>query len=222
MRRNKLKPKNDNCFKLFGSIFMAAGLLMMGITLHLFFNNSTERNNAVKCQGTIVSFVHNNPVISFEYDGQIFSKVFSETYSWWHEGKKLDVFYNSIEDKAYISSMDFVEIFVCFGFAIISCLIGIISYTLENKKQKKYIRLKNKGIRLECIIRDIYIHNEVYINGSHPITITCNYKNPNGIDYRFKSHKIIVDSYDSFCKGDSLIVYADKNNYGDYFVDIGF
>lgn len=202
-------------------IFMAVGFLMLALTVYLMIHDNTKKKNAVACDGVIVQVFQDRTMLGFEYEDEILIRPFGGTNSAWYEGMFIEILYNPVKDRIYISSMDTMRILVCGGLGLIFALAGLIPFVIGKKKGNKYLRLKNEGVCLECTITDVYINDALYMNSRHPVVLTCSYKNSDGTEYRFTSKNILVDSYDFYKVGDKINVYANKENYKDYIVEAG-
>lgn len=215
------KSRTAKKFQTVYIVFLAVGLLLLLLMAYLIWHDYEKIQRSVKCNGVIVELFRDRTMVGFEYEGDMYVRPYGGYSSSWYEGKELEIFYNPVKNVIYIQSMDTMALWVVGSFALIFGLAGLIPLIIEKIKQKKYLRLKNDGDCLECSIIDVYINDELYVNSMHPVTITCSYKNSDGLEYRFKSKPVLVDKYDFYKPGDKIKVYAGKGNYKDYIVEAG-
>jgi hypothetical protein len=109
----------------------------------------------------------------------------------------------------------------------LSLLLFIISLkgTIKNIKRSKNIKnLVQKGIYVQAIISEIYIDNkEKKKNGNYPYKLRAKFNNPldNQI-YVFDSEPTYIDLNSVIKKYNNqmILVYLDKNNTSNYYVDL--
>lgn len=207
-------------FDLLSTIFMTIGFVLLALTAIEIFQDAVKKKDSVPCTGVIVYWARRNPVrIAFEYEDELYIRSYNGRNSSWYEGETIEILYNPVKDRIYLPSMNTVRNIVLVGLALIFGLGGLIPFIVGRRKVNRVRRLKEEGVCLECTIIDVYINESISMNSSNPVVITCSFKNSDDIEYRFKSGNVLVDSYDDYKVGDTIKVYANRENYKDYFVE---
>lgn len=86
---------------------------------------------------------------------------------------------------------------------------------ISTGKEKK---LRETGIALDGVIRDVAINNSVTINGRNPRKLVCEAVLPNGEARYFESGNVSAMIHPSVI-GQAIKIYVDPNDYNKYYVD---
>jgi len=138
-------------------------------------------------------------------------------------GDTIIVYYNPSNPTDYLvdGNINISVIFMIVGTIIF--VFGTFTIIRLNLKYKKYLNVKNTGIRVDARISGIEVDTSIAINNKNPYYILCYGVNPiTGQEQTFRSEnvwedvrKIIEDN-----NIDILPVYIDQSNHNNYYVDI--
>lgn len=116
-------------------------------------------------------------------------------------------------------SVDDSSRYIMIGCGAVFAAVGaafLLSVILKAVRRK---RLMANGDQLTGIITAVNINFSVTINGRHPYRADCEVFDPNnGERYLYRSEDIMEDI--SWLVGNSVTVYADRDNRRKYYVDI--
>lgn len=84
---------------------------------------------------------------------------------------------------------------------------------------KKLKKLKEEGITLTAVVREIAVNNSVSINGRNPRRLICEGMLPNGEKRYFESGNVSPLTHPDVI-GREVYVYIDPENYENYYVDV--
>ena len=101
------------------------------------------------------------------------------------------------------------------GLALLFLLIGIGFLASENKKKGK-LDLRTEGIKKTCMVLDVYVNENTYINGRNPVKITLSDEGKTFIA-KTKAEPGCVKQK----AGDKIDVYFDPNNEKNFYADLG-
>ncbi len=94
--------------------------------------------------------------------------------------------------------------------------MGLLSSLgISTKKEKK---LKETGIAINAVVKDISVNNSVSINGRNPRRLVCEGTLPNGTTQYFESGNVSATVHPSVI-GQPIMVYVDRNDPKKYYVD---
>lgn len=110
---------------------------------------------------------------------------------------------------------------------VISILIILITFKETTRNLKKSFNIKNlktKGIYIYANITDVFIDNKKRKSqGRYAYKLRCKYTNPtDNNEYIFESEPSYLNFNEIFSKynNQTIIVYIDKNNTSNYYVDL--
>lgn len=221
-------------YLIFG-IFTAIGLVMIVAGICIRVNTGNFAEDAMEITGTISSIeryrdidgdIHHYVYVNFTYNGKEYRNVeLSEYSSSMYEGKKITLLFNPeadgtaiIRTKSMINLPAMIVFFIGIIFLIIG-LAGIIPTYIIGKKVGRKKNLVNSGRRIEATVKSIEKQYNVRINGRHPFIIICTYTDIfTGIQYCFKSSRILKNPEPAVRIGDTIDVYVDEKDYSKYYV----
>ena len=86
---------------------------------------------------------------------------------------------------------------------------------ISTGKEKK---LKETGIALNGVIKDVAVNNSVSFNGRNPRKLVCEAVLPSGEARYFESGNVSAMTHPSVI-GQAITIYVDPNDYKKYYVD---
>lgn len=207
-------------FLIIGIIITSIGLYTLVIML--------DNSNKVDTTGTISSIVSTSSdtpdvYVTYNVDGKRYTSVMRGYSSTFYEGKKIDIYYMK-NDPNIIGNKKLELLILLLPFiGLIFLLIGGINIfkVISNKKKKE--RLIKTGIKIEATYIETNTNFNLRVLGRNPSNIICEYDDPISKNtYRFKSERLWYDPslYISDCEIETFIVYVNKNDMKDYYVDI--
>lgn len=231
-----MKIKNVRSFLvLFGAIFFAAGMSFFWAGVIHTFSFNTFKSNAetVLAEITYIDFrsargdssTSTDVRVSYTVDGQQYEKKLNYYTTGMHVGDTIEIYVdpeNPSKIKVGTVLADVIFMLVGGVFAFVGgCIMAVNAAKILQKK-----RLIRDGERLSAIVTNVYMDNNVRINGRlringrHPYKVECEFTDPySGERYLFSSD-IVTDDI-SYMVGYSVTVYADRDDRSKYYVDIG-
>lgn len=225
-----MKIKNTtNFFILFGAIFFAVGMtfLFSGIIHMISFNAFKNSAETVLAEITYIdpksaysdSSTHTDVLVSYTVDGQKYETELNYYTTGMQVGDTIEIYVNPDNPskiKADVIIGDVIFMIVGSIFAVIGgCFLAVNAAKAAQRK-----RLISDGEQLPAVITNIYMNNNVRINGRHPYRAECEYTDPfSGERYLFASDNIMDNI--SGIVGSTVTVYADRDDRRKYYVDIG-
>lgn len=225
-----MKKTENLALKLICGIFGAVGIIVMLSGIITLVMGMKFKASAVEITAEISAIeaytsggeTHHHVYVSYTYNGKLYKNVSLSSYSGsMYEGEEITILCDP-EDPGHIRSVDGVVIagimmvFVGIIFLIVSVgfLIGMVRKSVRRK------RVISSGRRLEASVEKIELNTGYTVNGQHPYIIYCTYRDDyKDIVYRFKSDNIWTNPELIIHPGDTILVYADENNYKYHYVD---
>ncbi len=225
-----MKIRNVRSFLvIFGAIFFAAGMSFFwaGIIHTISFNTFKSNAETVLAEITYIdlksarsdSSTRTDVRVSYTVDGQQYETKLNYYTTGMHVGDTIEIYVDpespsKIEAGTVLGDV----IFMLVGgvFAVIGGCIMAVSAAkiLQNK------RLIRDGEQLTATVTNVYMNNNVKINGRHPYKAECEFTDPySGERYLFSSDNVTEDI--SYMVGYPVTIYADRNDRSKYYVDIG-
>ncbi len=225
-----MKIRNVRSFLvIFGAIFFAAGMSFFwaGIIHTVSFNTFKSNAETVLAEITYIdlrsarsdSSTRTDVRVSYTVDGQQYETKLNYYTTGMHVGDTIEIYVdpeNPSKIEAGTVLGDVIFMLVGGVFAVIGGCIMAVSAAkiLQNK------RLIRDGEQLTATVTNVYMNNNVRINGRHPYKAECEFTDPySGERYLFSSDNVTEDI--SYMVGYPVTVYADRNDRSKYYVDIG-
>lgn len=219
---------------IFG-IFAVVGLVQIIISVCLLISNKNYEKDSIEITGTISSIesykdqndeLYHEVYVDFTYNGKEYRNVqLSEYSSNMYEGKTIQLLFNPEADKivrtkSMIHFSTLVTSLIGTIFLVIA-LAGIISTAILTKKGNHGKELLKTGKRVEAKVESIETDTFITINGRHPYIVICTYTDIfTGIQYRFKSGRLMRNPEPALKTGDTIDVYVNENDYSKHYVAV--
>lgn len=214
---------------LFGAIFFAAGMSFFwaGIIHTVSFNSFKSKAETVLAEITYIdsrsarrdSSTRTDVWVSYTVDGQQYETKLNYYTTGMHVGDTIEIYVdpeNPSKIKAGTVLGDVIFMLVGGVFAFVGgCIMAVNAAKIFQKK-----RLIRDGEQLTATVTNVYMNNNVRINGRHPYKAECEFNDPySGERYLFSSENV-TDNI-SYMVGYPVTVYTDRNDRSKYYVDIG-
>lgn len=219
---------------IFG-IFAVIGLIQIIISVCILNSNRNYEKDSVEITGTISSIegykdiddeLYHEVYVDFSYNGKEYKNVpLSEYDNTMYEGKKIQLLFNPEADrivrtKSMMNLSTLVTgligaIFLVMGIA------GMISTAILTRKGNHDKELLKTGKRIEATVESIELDTFITVNGRHPYIVICTYTDIfTGMQYRFKSKRLMRNPELVLKPGDTVDVYVNENDYSKHYVAV--
>ena len=214
-------------------ILAGLGLLIAGILVQI--NSKNFAQNANEATATITRIEMDSRTdsdgdtttdytvfVEFEVDGKIYSGRLGFYSVGMYEGGTVTVLYNIDNPQNFRSKSGdtfFYILLIILGIAVLA--FGIIAFINSVKKNKQKTLLTQGGEKVLASVTNIMPGN-IALKGQVCYNLICEYNDPAGNAYFFKSENIWVDIPPPGENNQypQIAVYVDGNDWGKYYVDI--
>lgn len=229
------KSKNRGMI-LFCMIFLVAGIVLVGMAVLIYFNNSSFKNRAVKIPATIERIdsytttrktnrgtrtkTNHNVYVSYEFNGTPYNNIHLRSYtSSMYEGKAITILCDPHNPTDVdVEGMIYFPVILLAVMGVIFGTIGFVPTMILVKKKNKKKKLMTNGKVIYAVVDDVARNLSFAVNGVNPYRIRCSYTD--GLrTYEFVSENMWDNPEEDFPVGSSIRVYVDSNDYGKYYVD---
>lgn len=215
---------------IIGVVFSTIGLLfaVIGIAIGISFSDFSAKAESTTAEITRIETytkssngsltTYHDVYVKYSVDGVTYNVLLDYFDSSMYVGGTVEVLYNP-DNPAEIKGNDITITFIFTGmgivFLIIGLLVGVIPYTKEVKRKK----LIETGEQATGVITNVIVDRSVEINGRHPYKAECEVIDPiTGERYLYSSQTVMNDI--SYLIGQSIAVYYNPDNRGEYYVDL--
>jgi len=217
-------------------IFSIIGLGMLVGSFFLYQNTAGFLTSAVEAEGVVIDLVRKRssdsttyaPTVRFTTANGTMIEFTSSTSSnppSYSRGEQVAILYLPAQpDEAKIDSFSSLwgGTIILAGIGGVFFLIGagMIVYGIRKQNKKEY--LLQRGTRINTNFQAVSRNTSYKVNGRHPYVITSQWMNPKTNELHiFESDNIWFDPKDHI-KTDTMTVYIDPNDPGEYHMDISF
>lgn len=216
------------------NIFLGFGIVMLIISLIIFFSVKKFNASAVKTTGTVIDLIAKrdsksttySPVVTYNDKAGIKHRYISSVSSRppaYNIGEQVEIYYNPNDpDDAKINGWwQYFGVLITGLFALIFGLIGLGYHIVRKVGLARKERLKQSGQLVPASFISVDVNRFVSVNRRNPFFIRCEWKDPlTGIKHPFKSGFIWSDPTPYIDQNKKIDVYVDGNNFKKYYVDI--
>lgn len=213
------------------SIFLAVGLLLLAISLVLWYNTAKYNNTAVKTTGTVVDLLAKSdrtfsPVVTYDDANGVkhrYISSFSSKPAGYKIGETVAIYYDPKNpDNAEIAGwQQYFGSLITGGLGFIFSALGLGYFVVRKISHSRHEQLKLSGFLMHADIVSVDINRSVSVNNRHPFFIRCEGKDSlTGNISNFKSGFIWSDPTPLIGQDKKIDVYVDRNNPRKYYVDI--
>ena len=225
MKTNKTEKILFSIFAIIGCLLFLAGIIISYLSVRF-------HAGAVPLEAQITSIEtyrdtdgeQNHQVyVSYTYENQEYQDIALRGYSPdMYEGEDITLFVDPQNPQNAKSGTDlWIDTVIFLGLVIVISLIGWIPILWKRRKNRKKEWLRQNGTVLYGIVERSDWNTSYSVNGRHPFVIYCTYTdNFDGTTYRFKSENLWFDPEAQFPAGTPIKIYAERENYRNYFVDV--
>lgn len=218
------------------NIFLVIGIVMLAVTLVIFFSIEKFNASAIKTNGTVVDLIAKSsssgkstmysPVVTYDDEAGVKHRYISNVSSnppGYNIGDQVALYYNRQDpDDAKIAGWrEYFAVFITGVFALIFGLIGLGYHIVRKVGHSRKERLKQSGQLVQAGFIAVDTNSFVSVNHRHPFFIRCEWKDPlTGVTHPFKSGFLWSDPTPYIDRNKKIDVYVDRNNFKKYYVDI--
>lgn len=207
--------------------FILAGIVFAVVGIFVYNNNKIFMESAKETTAVIKEINNDDDdytvVVYFNIDGTIYEGVLNEYNISMKTGGKVQIFYNVSNPSNFRSATSNNLAYIFIGLGLLVAFFGMIFLIKTNIKYRKYLNVKNFGLRIDAKIVSIDMDNTTSINGKNPYYVTCMALNPISRNQEyFRSENCWNDIRKKIEDNnlESLAVYIDPANATNYYVDI--
>lgn len=220
------KKQEKTFIRIFGWMFIAVGLVCMGLAVYMAFDSHLFRKEALPVDARILymrgaySQHLGTPVIEYTVEGMTYTANLTSSSSSMHPGKMITVYYrpdNPREVKYLESNSLMFGILIFMG--MIFAGMGTLFVVVRRRHYRKVEQLRKTGIPVDAVITDIRLNTDKAINGRHPIIVFCSYTESGGRVHLFRSGSFWYHSHQINPRR-KVRVYIDRHDPSRYYVDV--
>jgi Protein of unknown function (DUF3592) len=212
-------------------IFLAVGLIFLGVGLFLGLNTIRYNAAAVKTTGTVVDLLEKgnhafSPVVVYADANGVRHRYISGVSSkpaGYRIGESVEIYYDpkNPDDASIAGWREYFLSLITGVLGLIFSLVGLGYFVIRKISHSRHEQLKQSGLLLHADIVGVEINSFVSVNNRHPFFIRCEAKDAlTGMTSSFKSGFIWSDPRPAIGNNKKIDVYVDRNNSRKYYVDI--
>lgn len=218
------------------NIFLAVGMIMLIVSLVLYYNSKRFEATAVKTSGTVVDLIAKSsgrssgtmysPVVTYtDANGTRHRYIanFSSNPPGYTIGETIAVYYDPKNpDRPHLAGWgEYIGVMVTSFIGLVFSLIGGCYHILRKLKRRRSEQLKQSGVLIRADFVSVEVNTFVSVNRRNPFFIRCEWKDPlTGKTLRFDSGAIWSDPTRAIDPNKKIDVYMDQHNSRRYYVDI--
>lgn len=209
-------------------IFTSLGFILLIASIALAIHDYRLEQQAVNIKATILSLDYKQGT----YQATVKYKVGTETYrptvkvkdNSYAVNDEIPIKYNINNPGTLIQTDNYIYYLPGLGISLLILLFNL-GNTIKNIKRSSNINhLKTKGIYIYANITEVFVDNKKRKHkGKYPYKLRCKYTNPiDKNEYVFESEPSFLDFNEIFSRynNQTIIVYLDKKNTSNYYVDL--
>lgn len=228
-----MRNKANNVSAMVSCIFALVGVIFLMVGVFIGLSNEKFKENADEVTAIITSIESYRDsdgdrdydvYVEYSYGGQYYQDKRLNMYSSsMYEGKEIEILVDRDNPERISAGTGImVMTFVMAGIGFAMMIGAMIPFILMINKKKKRNNLLQNGYTIEATVTDIFLNQNLSVNGRHPYVVYCTYEDIySGVQHRFKSENLWVDPEPIIQVGSPLKVYVSSHNdFSNYYVDV--